>query len=287
VILRLGHAELMVRNLAEARAFYVDVLGFDEAGSDERHLYLRGSEDLEKHTLTLTASDGPGLGHLAFRASDPDDLDALEKAHVRLGLATRRVPPGAEPGQGEALRVQDPLGYPVEFYHDFELVDYYDPDGMPRLPMRRTHTQRGIPPTFINHVNIRVSDMPAAKHYWVDVLGFSISEQVEEEDGSLRACWTRRKPMTHDVALLKATETGFHHLAYLVEDVIRAADLIVDSGWRQLIDFGPGRHGATNAFYLYVRDPDGNRLEIYANDYWKDLDLPRCGGQRSRWITTA
>jgi catechol 2,3-dioxygenase len=80
--------------------------------------------------------------------------------------------------------------------------------------------------------------------------------------------------MTHDVALLKATETGFHHLAYLVGDMIRAADLIVDSGWRQLIDFGPGRHGATNAFYLYVRDPDGNRLEIYANDYWKDLDLP-------------
>jgi catechol 2,3-dioxygenase len=31
---------------------------------------------------------------------------------------------------------------------------------------------------------------------------------------------------------------------------------------------GPGRHGVSNAFYLYLRDPDGHRVEIYTSDYY-------------------
>ena len=35
----------------------------------------------------------------------------------------------------------------------------------------------------------------------------------------------------------------------------------------EAIERGPGRHGISNAFFLYLRDPDGNRVELYANDY--------------------
>jgi len=34
------------------------------------------------------------------------------------------------------------------------------------------------------------------------------------------------------------------------------------------IERGPGRHGVSNAFYLYLRDPDGHRVEIYTSDYY-------------------
>ena len=34
------------------------------------------------------------------------------------------------------------------------------------------------------------------------------------------------------------------------------------------IERGPGRHGVSNAFYLYLRDPDGHRVEIYTQDYY-------------------
>ena len=30
---------------------------------------------------------------------------------------------------------------------------------------------------------------------------------------------------------------------------------------------GPGRHGISNAFFLYVRDPDGHRVELFTSDY--------------------
>ena len=33
------------------------------------------------------------------------------------------------------------------------------------------------------------------------------------------------------------------------------------------IERGPGRHGISNALFLYLRDPDGHRVEIYTSDY--------------------
>ncbi len=39
------------------------------------------------------------------------------------------------------------------------------------------------------------------------------------------------------------------------------------TGWLANIARGPGRHGISNAFFLYVRDPDGHRIEIYCSDY--------------------
>ncbi len=33
------------------------------------------------------------------------------------------------------------------------------------------------------------------------------------------------------------------------------------------IERGPGRHGISNAFFLYILDPDGHRIEIYCSDY--------------------
>ena len=34
------------------------------------------------------------------------------------------------------------------------------------------------------------------------------------------------------------------------------------------IERGPGRHGVSNAFYVYLRDPDGHRVEVYTSDYF-------------------
>ena len=51
------------------------------------------------------------------------------------------------------------------------------------------------------------------------------------------------------------------------------------SGHVSSIERGPGRHGISNAFFLYVLDPDGNRIEIYCSDYQTvDPDL-----QPIRW----
>lgn len=285
MIIRLGHVQLVVDDLTAARAFYVDLLGFTEASSADGRLYLRASAEFDLWSLALVEGREPGLGHLAFRVEDPSDLDLLEEIHRRRNLPCERVAAGAEPGQGDALRALTPDAHPVEFYHSFQEIEASTPTSV-RLPMRNTHREHGVPPVRIDHVNLRVTDVPAALAYWVDDLAFGPSEMWLEDDESIRVAWLRRTyAKTHDVAVGKAELSGFHHLAYTVADqqaLLRTADLLGDSGHIADLEYGPSRHGATNAFCMYVRDPAGLRLELFCGDYARDLDRPAV-----RWSAAA
>jgi catechol 2,3-dioxygenase len=275
MILRLAHVVLAVDDLAAARGFYVDLLGFVEHRRDGGALYLRGAEEFDTWSLCLAERERAGLLHSAFRVGAPGDLDVLEALHRRLGAATRRVDAGAEPGQGPALRVATPDGHAVEFVHALEEIAPYDADGRLRLPMR--NAGGGIPPARLDHVSLRVASVARSLAYWADELGFSASELWLDERDAPHIAWIRRTTTTHDVALGTNEQPAFHHVAYTVSDphaLLRAADLLGDARIPERLEWGPGRHGATNAFAMYVRDPAGNRLELFNGDYARDLDRP-------------
>jgi catechol 2,3-dioxygenase len=42
---------------------------------------------------------------------------------------------------------------------------------------------------------------------------------------------------------------------------------MASSGFLGNMERGPGRHGISNAFFLYVRDPDLHRVELFTSDY--------------------
>lgn len=258
-VTRVGHVELFVPDLEAARHFYVDVLGLTLTDADPGHLYLRAGEEFEHHTMVLTKADRNGLGHLALRVDDPEDLHRLQRSYEQQGIKVLRVPAGAEAGQGEAIRLRDPLGFPVEFYHAMERVE------------RKLRKYEGIAPTRFDHVNLRVPDnVEKGVEYYRQQLGFYVSEYAEYADGKLFSAWMHRKQTTHDVALVRGPGTLIHHAAFYVADamsVVRTADLMADAGMRDGLEFGPGRHGITNAFFFYIKDPAGNRLEIYNGDY--------------------
>lgn len=275
MILRLGHLELCVTNLERARAFYVDALGFIEESSGDDRLYLRALEEFDRWTLCLVERQAPGIGHCAFRVTEDSDLDALESLHVSKGLSCRRAPAGTEPGQGDALRVSGPEGFPIEFYNRAEQLALSEGDEIV-LPMRRAGLRHGLGPLRLDHINLRSSDMKASLGYFQDDLGFGISELIEKDD-AIFAAWLRRHTGSHDLAVLAADTSALHHFAYVVPEsasLLRIADSLADHGFDDAVEFGPARHGVTNALFLYVRDPSGNRLELYTGDYIRDVDLP-------------
>ncbi|WP_247747389.1 VOC family protein [Alkalihalobacillus sp. BA299] len=150
--------------------------------------------------------------------------------------------------------------------------------------MSNTHQFNGIPPIKIDHMNLRVENVDKALEYW-QALGFKISEFVKDGDEKF-AAWVRRATFTHDVALVKASRAALHHVAFIVDGVlgvVRTADLLADAGFRDSIEYGPGRHGVSNAFFLYIKDPDGHRIEIYAHDYARDLDMETIGWTREEY----
>lgn len=277
MIIRLAHVEVGVADLDRARDFYVGLLGFAETVRTDQALYLRASHEYDLWSLKLTAADGPGMLSAGFRVSEPEDLARLKRVHAEAGLEHADLPAGLEPGRGEGLRVRAPSGHVIDFHHEIDELLPPDTGRGPLPPMRTPATAPGVPPTVLDHINTRVTDVDEALDYWTGTLGFSPSELVLGDDGHHRAGWVRCTRHNHDVACGAYAYAGLHHFAYCVADgqaMLRTCDLLADGGFAGLLQMGPARHGASNALTMYFLDPDGNRIELFCGDYERDLDRP-------------
>jgi catechol 2,3-dioxygenase len=150
--------------------------------------------------------------------------------------------------------------------------------------LQRYDLQRGALLQRVEHVNLYVPDVHPA-HQLYRELGFRCSEYIEMDDGRLSAVWLYRKPTVHDTAFTIGWGPRMHHFAYTPADsisILRICDILAGANREAAIERGPGRHGVSNAFFLYVRDPDGHRVELYTGDYFTgDPDF-----EPIRWSST-
>ena len=257
-ITRASHVEYAVRDLAASRAFYADILGLQAVCEDRDSVRLRAMEERGHHSVLLTRAAEPRAGVLGFKVFEEDDLDRAEAFFAARNLPARWA---ERPFMGRTLRVRDPWGAPLEFYATME-----------RLPPihQRYDLCKGAKPLRLDHFNMFSPDVAGAVDFY-NQLGFRVTEDIEDEDsGRVWAAWMHRKGNVHDLALTNGFGPRLHHAAFWVAapmNVIDLLDLMAATGHFDNIERGPGRHGISNAFFLYVRDPDGHRLEIYCSDY--------------------
>lgn len=257
-IVRLSHVEYRVTDLAASRAFYVDTLGLQVTDEDERAIYLRAMEERGHHCLVLVKSGSASVGVLGFKLFDEPDLDKAADWFAAQGLP---VDWAERPFQGRTLRTRDPWGIPLEFYVT-----------MDRLPPihQKYKLYNGVKPLRIDHFNMFSADVDASVGFY-NQIGFRVTEYTEDaESGRIWAAWMHRKGGVHDVAFTNGRGPRLHHTAFWVPtplNIIDLLDLMSTTGYLAHIERGPGRHGISNAFFLYVRDPDGHRIEIYCSDY--------------------
>src|SRR5215471_13991889 len=93
-IIRSAYATLVVTDLAEARRFWVDLLGFVVTYEDAQTLYLRGFDELTHHNLIIQAGPQAAAGALGFRVRSSADLGRAEAYYGALGCRTERLPTG-------------------------------------------------------------------------------------------------------------------------------------------------------------------------------------------------
>jgi len=262
-VVKAGHIEFLVTDLKEAKKFYSETLGFVITEESRSHVYLRGLEDRHHHCLTLTEAGSPGVGHFAFRVASEDGLKSIEKLVKSKGGYAKWLEPGEERGQGKALLVEDQFGFPVEFYSKMAGEEWM---------LQRYQNHRGAKVMRLDHFNIMLPDAASAFDWYVESLGFGCTEITETEGPkpALWGAWLRRKHTCHDIALTTGKGPRVHHAGFTVSDrgsIMDAADLLASTGYLQSMERGPGRHGVSNAFFLYLKDPDGNRIELYTGDY--------------------
>lgn len=257
--IRLSHVYLNVSDLAASRAFYVDTFGLQVTDESDTHIYLRALEERGHHCIVLQKSDQPGtVEAMGFKTFAEEDLDRAEAHFSAKGRPTEWI---SRPYQGRTLLTSDNHGIPLEFYHKMDRLE----------PIHQKYAlYHGVRPLRIDHFNCFSPDVDASVAFYNDI-GFRVTEYTEDEEShALWAAWMHRKGGVHDMAFTNGTGPRMHHVAFWVANplhIIDLLDLMATTGYVGNIERGPGRHGISNAFFLYVLDPDGHRIEIYSSDY--------------------
>ena len=257
-IMRLSHVHYRVTDLAASRAFYVETLGLQVTFEDQSRIFLRAMEERNHHCICLEQADTASVAVLGFKLYDAPDLDKAADWFAAQGLPVNWVD---DPYAGRTLRTCDPWGMPLEFYVKMQrLVNI----------QQQYQLYKGVKPLRIDHFNMFSADVDGAVAFY-NQLGFRTTEYSEDaESGKLWAAWMHRKGGVHDIAFTNGVGPRLHHTAFWVPtplNIIDLLDLMSTTGYLANIERGPGRHGISNAFFLYVRDPDGHRIELYCSDY--------------------
>ena len=255
---RLSHVEFIVKDLAASRAFYVDTLGLQVSYEDQNAIYLRAMEERGHHCIVLKQGAEAVANVLGMKVYGEEDLDRAKSFFEKKGLPTEWV---ERPYQGRTLRTRDNFGIPLEFYHKMDRL----------APIHQQYKlYKGVKPLRIDHFNCFSPDVDASVAFYSE-MGFRVTEYTEDEESKkLWAAWLHRKGGVHDMAFTNGRGPRLHHTAFWVPtplNIIDLLDLMSTTGYLKNIERGPGRHGISNAFFLYILDPDGHRIEIYCSDY--------------------
>ena len=136
------------------------------------------------------------------------------------------------------------------------------------------------PKIRIGHVHLMVADLDRAVAFYRDVLGLEVSMYGPQEAG-VDAAWLSWGGYHHHVALNTfeseggtpppSGHTGLYHFAILYPDrkeLAKAVKRVLDHGH---VLTGTQDDGASESVFL--RDPDGNGLELYYDrprELWTD-----------------
>jgi len=186
---RVGRVALTVRSLEETLPFYRDVVGL------ALHEHTGGSATLgapDRPLLELfeapTAQERPptaaGLYHYAIRVPTRPALGAaLERIE-----ANWQLDGASDHGVSEALYLHDPVGNGIEIYWDRPREEWPE-DGQGGVAMetapldldaiRRLSNDGATLPvdTVVGHVHLEVTDISAARAFYVDALGMNVRAQ--------------------------------------------------------------------------------------------------------------
>ena len=125
----------------------------------------------------------------------------------------------------------------------------------------------GIKPTRLGHLVLRVRNVNRSEEFYSRILGL----EVKGRGGDKMVFFRSNPEVDHDLAVMEIGEdapgpnsegVGLYHFAYELgsfEDLKDAYKTVVENNVKIA---GFGDHGDTKGLYIF--DPDGNEIELYA-----------------------
>lgn len=135
-----------------------------------------------------------------------------------------------------------------------------------------------MPIKRVGHVVLKVRDLDKARHFYCDFLGMTVGSASE------RGLFLRFGDYHHDMAIFKTADdaelpkdnqVGLVHVALLTDGVQTVRQFYDRARQMGVQVTGWNNHAVTNS--LYVTDPEGNTIEIYADVPLEEYNWPEQG----------
>jgi catechol 2,3-dioxygenase-like lactoylglutathione lyase family enzyme len=203
---------------------------------------------------------------MTIGAEHQDDVDRVAAQLAAIDAPAQRsegAVAATDPGTGVRVRVAvaPPISQAATPPPPYNGPGRTDRTGRsPRLPAREGAA--AARPRKLGHCVVGSTDIDASNRFFIDGIGFKISDSVRGVAHFLR-CSTDH----HNLLLQKAPVQFLHHTSWQVEDVdeigLGAQALLSKDPARHV--WGLGRHFVGSNFFWYFRDPAGNFAEYYAD----------------------
>ena len=255
-VIGLRHVALAVPDFDTERAFMGGAWGLKETSGGSDIAWLAAEGSAEPFVMRLRKAGERRLDVIAFAAADEASVDAMAQRLASAGVKLITQPGAlAGPGGGYGFRFFDLDGRPIEISA-----------GVAERAARALDRGESIPAT-LSHVVLHTSDVRKAADFYVQHLGFRISDWLGDF-----MCFLRCNEIHHCLAFLPGPPT-LNHAAFEmrdVEEMMRGLGRLL----RQdvVLGWGPGRHVAGNNAFSYFLSPSGNVVEYTAEVERVDFD---------------
>jgi catechol 2,3-dioxygenase-like lactoylglutathione lyase family enzyme len=254
---RLTSITIGVPDVEATVAYYRDFgladLGANRFGTVDGGEQLRVAHSPQRRLLQL----GVGVQHA-------EDLDRIGSQLDKLGVGYVR--------SEAALSVDDPnssltvvMEIADEVKQEYTAAPVTNGPGRVDRPNTRAPAidrENRVRPRKLGHVVVGTLDQEASQRFFVEGLGFKITDRVPGLAAFMR-CSTDH----HNVLVQKAPVNFLHHTAWEVNDVDEvgrgATAMLEDHPERHV--WGLGRHHIGSNFFWYLKDPAGNFSEYYSD----------------------
>jgi 2,3-dihydroxybiphenyl 1,2-dioxygenase len=283
----LGYVGFGSAALDDWRQFGTGLVGLQAVERSASLLAFRMDDRKQRIVIDRSMPEGE-----RFFGWEVADAAALEKLAAR--LEQHQIGVTAEPKAladarrvGGVISFRDPAGNRLEAFYGAET------DDTPFCPGRSISGFR-TGPLGLGHAVLTVENIEAVMPFYVDVLGFALSDYMEKP---FRAYFFHINARHHSLALIETGRNGMHHLMlelFSLDDVGQSYDIALTQPDR--IGVSLGRHTNDLMTSFYAKTPSSFMVECgwggreIEPSNWQPLELlngPSLWGHERVWLPPA
>ena len=283
----LGYAGFGSAALDDWRQFGTGLVGLQAVERSPSLLAFR--MDDRKQRIVVDRSLPEGSRFFGWEVADAAELDAFAARLEAAGVAVT-----AEPRTlADARRVRalisfhDPAGNRLEAFYGAEIADTSFSPG-------RSISGFRTGPLGLGHAVLTVENIDAVMPFYVDLLGFSLSDYMRKP---FRAFFFHINARHHSLALIETGTNGMHHLMvelFSLDDVGQAYDIASSRPDRVNVTLGRHTNDLMTSFYAMTPSSfmvecgwGGREIDLAT---WRPLELqdgPSLWGHERTWLPPA